>query len=212
MNKNVDLSFERLMDWLENRLDAEEADQIAQIIQNAGDDPRDDLDWLQAFQQIRERIILAPLPTAVRSAVDDRFVEYTQQSEQMENKPGFFSRLQGTLTFDSALQPATEGIRSVNAAQMRQLIYSATPLDIAINLQPDPRYGHTNLLGQLLSNRTDIKLDQFSVQLLQNEREVGITMADELGEFRFDALQSGEYCLYLGGQQSDVELPPFEIR
>lgn len=226
MTNNADLTFERLTDWIDNRLSAEEAAEVAHLVQRAAADGGDtplqaDLAWLQAFQQIREQVTLATPPPRVRSALAGRFAEYLQQREAAERAPSLFRQLLATLSFDSATQPTSAGLRSVDAPRIRQLIYATDLLDIAVNLQPAPAAGRTDLLGQILPNNEAIRLEQFSVHLVRHTgegeigarstHEVGITSVDELGEFRFDALPMGDYQLYLSDNEGDVELPPFVL-
>lgn len=213
MTTKADLSFERLTDWLENRLAPDEAAQIAQLVEATGDaNLQADVAWLQAFRQVRERIGLEAPPARVRSALAGRFVETMQQRAQAQSAPGFFRHLLATLTFDSAQQAAATGVRSTGATGARQLIYSTDAFDVALNVQPRTQDQRLDLLGQVMPNDETTDPNDFAIQLLRTaeedqSEEEAITMADDLGEFTFEALTPGTYQVILSGELLDVELP-----
>ena len=66
------------------------------------------------------------------------------------------------------------------------------------------------LAGQLLPTG-ELDPTRVSVQLLHNDREVGITLADDLGEFAFTNLPTGEYQLIVSADQLELTLPPFTL-
>jgi hypothetical protein len=124
--------------------------------------------------------------------------------------PGFFQRLVAALTFDSFLQPGLAGVRSAEMADTRQLVYSTTIADVALNVRRERLHDNHTLAGQLLPT-TELDPTTVSVQLLSNDREAGIALADDLGEFTFTDLPAGEYQLILSADQLELSLPPFTL-
>lgn len=212
MTDNAELSFEKMVDWLDGRLSPEEADAVAQLVQSAPDDLQADAAWLYAFQTIRQRLQFAAPPARVRSALAGRFVAYAEGRRPEAGQSGFFRRLFATLTFDSNQAAVAEGTRSpVGAGTARQLVYGTDELDIVLNLQPDLRQGDSDLLGQILPKQENAAPGQYAVQLVQDEESRAITMADEFGEFHFTALAPGRYQLYCSSPLGEVEIPAFEV-
>ena len=206
MSEPVGLNFERLVDWVEGRLSTQEAEAIAQQVA-ANQEAQATVEWLQAFRRVSGQLVLAAPPPALRQELVQQFAEYAARQQQ----PTLWRRLLAALQFDSALQPAPTGMRSGAGNIARQLVYTSDDADIMLNSQArktDPRF---NLFGELLPNRAELLPDEFCAQLLQNEHEIAITMLDDLGQFSFAGLASGEYQLILSSANVEIELDGVKI-
>jgi len=206
MSDPVELNFERLLDWVEGRLPAQTAEAIAQQVA-ADQAAQATVEWLQAFRRVSGQLVLTAPPPAVREELMQQFAEYATRQQQ----PPLWRRLLAALQFDSTLQPAPAGMRSGGGNIARQLVYASDDADIMLNSQArktDPRF---NLFGELLPNRADLMPDEFCAQLLQNEREIAITVLDDLGQFSFAGLASGEYQLILSSANLEIELASVKI-
>ena len=203
------LSFQRLLDWIEGRLPADESAQIAQQVTHAEPEIRDLVAWLQAFQKLRQAVVLDRPPQEVRESLRRRFQEHCQE----QRGPSLWQRLAGILLFDSRMQPGLAGLRSPTAqVQPRQLIYTSEVADLALHISQPPQQAGLDLHGQIfLLDETTASAQGFVVQLLQGETEMGLTMADDLGEFGFTGLPPGRYDLILSDDQREIAVQGIEL-
>jgi hypothetical protein len=198
------LSFERLLDWLEGRLTAAEAATVAAQVAQADRETQAALTWLQQFQQISQSGVLTPLPTHVRAKL---FYEFDQWvAERTAPKPaqaaGWWRSIKAQLNFDSYNQVALVGVRSAATQTVeRQLVYNGRIAEIALNIYTQQSRQEMALWGQVFSV-TETNL--FSVQILQDGMERGLTTTDELGEFAFHALKPGLYDLIVSGDEGEI--------
>ncbi len=207
MAGNPNLTFARLLDWLEGRLPATEAQIVTQQVAVADEAVQVQVKWLTAFCKLSNHIVLAPLPFAVRTTLRQRFAAFAQTRQP----PPFLQRLVAVLTFDSRHQSALAGLRATASEPVRQYIFATDWADVALNIQQRLSDEHLDLIGQILGNTATLAADPIVVQLLLHEREVAITLADELGEFMFPAIEPGNYGLILSTDQVEIELPSFAL-
>jgi hypothetical protein len=208
MNNSNIPRFSELLDWLEGRLPPEEAQVLAQRLETAEAPTQADLDWLHLFQQARQSIQSASPPLSVRATLQERFAAYAETRQP----PGLFQRLLAMLTFDSRLQSVTAGLRSVSDdTEQRQLIYTSEAAEIAVTIQPALPDKNFTLTGQVFPLK-DTPADAFSVQLLMAAREVGLVAADELGEFTFTNLPTGEYSMVVSAGDFEVVIPSLHLQ
>lgn len=202
------LTMEQILDWLEGRLSAQEAATVAAQVAVADTALQAQVAWARAFLQASAAVIIETPPPALHQKLQQLFVEHRQQQRAAETQPGFLQRLVAALTFDSFLQPGLAGVRSTQTLDLRQLVYSTTVADIALNVRREWVQGQHTLAGQLLPT-SELDPATVSVQLFHNDREAGITLADDLGEFAFTNLPAGHYQLILSADQLELLLPPF---
>ncbi len=199
------ISFERLVDWVEGRLPAEEAGIVEEQV--ADEATRAEVEWLRAFARVNEEVVLDAPPREVRDELIWRFDAYAED----RRTPSFLQRLVATLSFDSGLQPAF-GVRSAGGQEgQRQLVYTTDAADIALNVRPRPRNGHLDLDGQVFPAE-DVDPASFSVQLLSGADEVGLTTTDELGEFAFESVSPGSYQILVSGERVEILISSVELR
>ena len=194
------VSFGQLVDWVEGRLPAAEAAQVAaQVAADAG--LQADVAWLETFRQISDRTAWEAPPAAVRADLSRQFAAYAAENRA----PSWWERLTAVLKFDSQAQPLAAGIRSAAAAD-RQLIYSTPYADVALTIQQRPATQAFTILGHVLPTAAPAP-DIYSVQLRQDDSERGFTAADELGEFVFTDLPGGAYELAIQHDQYEILVP-----
>ncbi|GAB4424681.1 MAG: hypothetical protein Fur0044_22740 [Anaerolineae bacterium] len=207
MSKSTELSFARLVDWLENRLTEAEAASIAAQVVAADEETRAMIAWLQAFTEISATTVLASPPAQVHELLVQHFVDYTQNHP----RPDFLQRLIAALTFDSQAQPLAAGLRAAGTqAAVRQLIYTSDLADVALNIQPRPYDQRLDVNGQIFLS-SSASPEVFSVQLLRGAVEIGLTTSDELGEFSFEAVPTGVYELILSAAEIEILIKPIEL-
>lgn len=202
-----DIDFERLADWAEGRLAEEEARAVEERVALSGEETRAEAEWLRAFARVGREVVFEEPPAAVREELIRRFDAFSEGRRE----PNLVLRLVATLSFDGGLQPAL-GFRSAGSGEgQRQLVYSTDAADIALSVRPRPRNGHLDLDGQVFPSG-DADPATFSVQLLSGTTEVGMTTADELGEFTFEAVPAGAYQVLVSGERVEILISPVELR
>jgi hypothetical protein len=200
------IAFSQLVDWVEGRLSEEEAQAVEERVAVADASTLADVAWLRRFVRATQDSILESPPPEVRSTLIARFRAHAEG----RRTPGLLKRVVATLTFDGGLRPAVGARAAGTQGARRQLIYSADTLDVALTLLPRARDKNFDLDGQVLPH-DDVELGSFSVQLLQNETESGITATDDLGAFAFESVPSGVYKLILSTDRVEVSIAPVEL-
>jgi hypothetical protein len=199
--------FEKILDWLEGRLPADEAATVARYVESAGPEVRSEVDWLREFREVSADTVFATPPPEVRETLTHRFESYARSARE----PGLLERLLASLTFDSGLQPALSGVRSAGAQEtQQQLVYATDLADVAINIQR--RQNRRLYLSGQIFPTGDVEPEGFIVQLLRGSKEVGIAAADDLGEFAFRELEPGTYELVLSNEEYEILIPPIEAQ
>ena len=207
MAGEIEIEFERLLDWVEGRLPDDEAQAVAQQIALAGPTAQAQVKWLRAFLELGEQVQLAAPPPSVRADLEQRFVAYAQG----RTLPGFFQRITAALSFDSTLQRPAFGMRAAGDDAQRQLVFSSPPAEVALDILPRTRDLKFDLLGQILPRDAALDPGACAVQLLRNDREVSITMADDLGEFVFEGLEPGDYRMLIAAGTLEIDLPTVHL-
>lgn len=208
MATSTALTMEQILDWLEGRLSPQVAATVAAQVAVADSALQAQVAWARAFLQASDAVIVEPPPPALHGKLQQIFVDHRRRQQAAAAEPGFFQRLVAALTFDSFLQPGLAGVRSAQTLDLRQLVYTTDVADVALNVRRERTFGRHTLAGQLLPT-SDLDPTTVSVQLLQDNREAGITLADDLGEFTFTDLPTGAYQLILTADQLELLLPPF---
>ncbi|GAB4578170.1 MAG: hypothetical protein Fur0022_09030 [Anaerolineales bacterium] len=191
------LSFENLLDWVEGRLSASDAERVAAIV--AADTAlQEEVAWIRKFHQTAEKTIWTDPPAEVLTALNRQFADYAAQNRP----PSTWERLVAMLKFDSQMQPTASGVRATIFSGERQLVYQTAFVDIALTIQlSTPRKKYT-ILGQVLAaqgHNTEI----FSVQLIQHGEEKAFAVTDEGGEFVFEGISGGAYELAIHSDQHE---------
>lgn len=197
---------DQLMDWLENRLPAEEAAALAQSVQR---DPalQQQAAWLREFLQLSAGVVLADPPAEVRRAANAAFAAYAQS----RRPPGLLQTFRALLASDSWQRLSLAGVRNVTLQSApRQLIYSSDLADVALNIRARGAGPQIDLDGQIFP-LDDSDPAGFVVQLLQDGVERRLTICDAVGKFGIPGLPAGAYALVAAGDQGEIELGPIEL-
>ena len=202
--RNEQVDFARLADWVEGRLPEDEARTVEAAV--AGTDSATDVAWLRRFLRAADSAIIESPPREVRDALVETFEAHARN----RRAPGLVERVLAGLVFDSNLQPAA-GLRAVGAQQSRrQLIYHADAFDLVINLLARGSDNNLDLDGQVLS-REGGEPELFSVQLLRDGSEVALTVADDLGSFALQGIPLGGYELVLSAETVEVSVLSVDV-
>ena len=213
MPRSQSLTFDRLLEWLEGRLSSAESQAFADQVAAADETVQADVAWLRAFLHLSDTIVWEEPPPAVHTALLQHFVEQHKptQPAPIPATPSvpLWQRLVAALTFDSHLQVGLTGARGAEQPRTRQLIYSSAVADIAVNLAH--RADNTlTILGQILPMGA-LPPESCAVQVLQGARSMGLVMADDLGEFVFTGLPTGDYGLAVTGDHFELTIPQLTL-
>jgi hypothetical protein len=202
--KNV--SFARLVKWMEGRLPADESRTVEDAIAGGDRSTLADVAWLRRFfEATRDTVIESP-PPEVGDALLATFVAHTRDRQA----PGYLRRVLARLAFDSNLHPAA-GLRAVGAQQARrQLVYNSDMVDLAVNLLAREADNNLDIDGQVLP-RQEGEPELFSVQLLRDGDEIALTNIDELGGFSMRRVPPGSYEMILSADRLEVSVLPVDV-
>ena len=201
-----EVSFARLVDWMEGRLSEEEASALENQVAAADDATLAEFAWLRKFAEATEGIGRESPPPELRSTLTARF----EANAEGRRAPGLLKRVVAMLASGGELRPAL-GVRRADAHGLRrQLIYSADTLDVALNFWPRVHDNNLELRGQVFP-RDDAGLGTFGVQLLRGGTEVATTASDGLGGFGFRAVAPGVYEVIIGTDRVEVSIESVEL-
>ena len=197
-----------LLDWIENRLPADEAASVAAWAAQADEAGQVQLAWLRAFVRQSEKTILTAPSEVARQNVLRSFEQFARE----RRAPSIVQRLMATLLPSSASRPALSGVRgAASQTQDRQLRFTTEMADALVNIAPRVRDRQFDLSGQVMPTSDALGLS-LTVQLLQDDAEYGITTTDTLGEFAFDAIPAGEYNIVISDGQVELDVRPVTLR
>lgn len=205
-DKNKPPEFDQLMDWLEGRLSAEEAQAVSEQAAAGGEATQQDLAWLRKFYQASQTIVFAEPPDELTEQLEQRFARYARSRRSSFD----YKRLIASLSFDSHKQMA-RGVRTaVSSGTQRQLVYNTESATIICTLQQLSSGEQFDLLGQVLPlQESDPSL--IHVLLRQGQETFDNTLTDDLGEFNLKALSTGSYELILSSEQFEITIPALEL-
>jgi hypothetical protein len=200
-------SFERIIDYLDNRLSEAEASLVAKHI--ADDCPvcGESRDW---YQRVRIAAAsddtVAPPPWVLKRAV--------KIFEMQRDRPKLATRIGqaiAALVFDSFASHALAGVRSTETAN-RQLLYRAG--DYSIDLQI-ALSGHTraDLIGQVLkeSEPTFESVAGLKLDIARGDKIVCSAVTDAMGEFKVSGMERGVYNLRVELFEGSITVPDLPV-
>jgi hypothetical protein len=107
------------------------------------------------------------------------------------------------LLFDSFMQPAFEGARSV-VIGTRQMLYRAHPYQIDLQIEPKPESNVLVVIGQVLDiSQSDIVHQNSHVALSDRRGVIVHTSTNQFGEFRAEIENTGDLELSFQGLGED---------
>jgi hypothetical protein len=190
------LSYETLLNYLENQLSTEERNVVEAHLAEACQQCDRGLTRLRAVldSAARDRTVAPP------EAVLKRAVETALRGKK-PSQPGPWTRIVAALSFDNRLQLSSAAIRG--AARIRQMLFTTEQMDI--DLQIKPVGAVHDLLGQILGTARSEELLPAFVSLHSKEGELlRATETDLLGQFAFREVPSGIYDLVFDFENQEV--------
>ena len=110
--------------------------------------------------------------------------------------------------FDSALEPATAGIRG-GSVSARQFLYETDDYYIDLRVEPRRESDRVCLVGQILTRKgLDRGAEGVSVSIREGTQLVASTTANRFGEFQMEFDSSSDLHLAIAGHEShEIVLP-----
>lgn len=198
------LEFSPLLDWAEGRLSPQASQEVALLLDQADEATRATAAWLRSFVLARRAVRLASPPAETRDLLRQHFAS----AVRARRGPKPLERLAAALRFDSAAQPyAAMGLRTAGGAvyQPRQLIFSCSVADIALNIHRRHHDEQVDLSGQIFPHGSLVPYG-WGVVLI-GEAGPDATNTDELGEFGFEALPPGDYTVSIETGKLAITIP-----
>lgn len=202
-------SFERLVDFLDKRLDGVESAAVASHLETSCAACTEVAGWYE-----RVRVITASDESvAPPSWVLKRAVRILD-TRRHRSSPGITGRVGhaiASLVFDSFARPALVGVRSTETAN-RQLLYRAG--DYSVDLQIAlTEHSRVDLIGQVLKEGepwfesvSGLKLD-----IAHSGRIVFSATTDEMGEFKVSGIEQGVYDLRVQLPDGSITAPDMPL-
>ena len=200
-------SFERLIDYLDNRLPEAEASRVATHLAGNCAVCGECSDW---YQRVRTAVasddMLAPPHWILKRAV--RIFEVQRDRPRLAARIG---KAIASLVFDSFARPALEGVRSTQTAN-RQLLYRAGDYSIDLQIAPS-EHPRADLMGQVLkeSDPTFESVSGLKLEIARSGRIVFSAVTDETGEFKVSGIEQGVYDLRVQLPEGSITVPDMPI-
>lgn len=196
--------MEKVIDWLEGRLDPRQAAEMAERAEN---DPEfaATAEWICELMSMTSDFRLVDPPLRLRPALEQLF-------DAKDRKPGLLKQFVAQLVSDNWDGQPAPGMRNRGMiADTRQLFFSSDLLDVSTTLRPHPDREVFDLLGQILP-LAGIDPGGCSIKLTGEAVLPRLTESDDTGNFEFRALPSGEYQLVVSGQGFEITMPMLKWR
>lgn len=200
-------SFERLIDYLDNRLPDAEAAGVATHLATSCADCAESRDW---YQQVRKVAAsddtVTPPPWVLKRAV--RIFDTQRDRPKL---PARIGQAIAKLVFDSFARPALAGVRSTETAN-RQLLYRAGDYSIDLQIAPS-EHTRADLIGQVLKegDPTFESVAGLNFGIARGGETVFSAVTDEMGEFKVSGLEQGLYDLRVELSEGSITVPDLPL-
>lgn len=192
--------FERLMDYLEGRLPADQSQSLASHLATGCQLCESSRRWYEHVRSIAANDDMVDPPAwLTRRAL--------QIFDSRDREPGLIGRIgqvMAALVFDSFAQPSVAGARSAQAAS-RQLLYRAEDYSIDLQISPSDRSNAT-VMGQIL-RKDDLRFESVSnvpLTLSLHGESVVSAVTNETGEFVLREIGCGDYDLLIDAREMSI--------
>ena len=196
-------SFERLIDYLDKKLDRGEADRLTAHLSAGCPHCAETRDWYERLLAIAASDeSTAPPPWVIKRAV--RIFESQPSRPRLVERIG---QAVASLIFDSLARPAIAGVRSTETTN-RQLLYRAG--DYSIDLQVAPaEHLRADLVGQILKEGEAAfeSVSGLRLEITRKGEPIFSTVTGDLGEFKISGVDYGVYDLRIDLGNGSITVP-----
>jgi hypothetical protein len=182
-------SFERLLDYLDQRLDARETERIVLHLSTGCKECGATQTWYVQIRLIAANDDCVEPPAWV---IKRAFRIFETQRPRLAERLG---QAIASLVFDSLARPAVAGVRSTETTN-RQLLYNAGDYSIDLQVAPSGQTG-AQLAGQILrEGETSFEsVANLKLELSIAGKRVSEVSTNEMGEFIIGGIEQGIYDL-----------------
>ena len=200
-------SFERLVDFLDKRLEEPEATTVAAHLATRCAVCAETTGWYEGVRAVAASDDSVAPPAWV-------FKRALRIFNTQRHRPRLTERIGqaiASLVFDSFARPALGGVRSTDTAN-RQLLYRAGDYSVDLQIAPS-EHAHADLIGQVLKEGepsfesvSGLKLD-----IARSGRIVFSDVTDEMGGFKVSGIEQGVYDLRVQLSEGSITVPDMPI-
>lgn len=201
-------SFERLVDFLDKRLEEAEAASVATHLATKCAACAETTGWYE-----RVRVVAASDDSvAPPSWVFKRALRIFDNPQR--HHLGLTERIGqaiASLVFDSFARPALAGVRSTETSN-RQLLYRAGDYSVDLQIAPS-EHAHADLIGQVLKEGEPSfqSVSGLKLAIAQRGKIVFSAVTDEMGEFKVSGMEQGVYELRVELSEGSITVPDMPI-
>lgn len=193
MNHVMHLSFEQLVNYVEGRLRGREKAAVEEHLSTGCRRCNDEVAWIEQLLGVMKTDRLVDPPKEVVERACRLYREVCPERHLSDLR-----LLEAALIYDSRTSAAPVGVR-MGEDEARQLLYRAEGVDIDIQVRECERPRSIAIRGQLLPRAGEVgDLAFLSVRLMSGEKEISSTFTNAVGEFAFEAVETGAYGIGLG--------------
>jgi hypothetical protein len=200
-------NFERLVDFVDKRLDEREAARVAAHLATGCGFCGETTSWYERVRLTAEADDLSAPPSWVfKRAV--RIFDTQRRSPQLSERIG---NAIASLVFDSFARPALAGVRSTETAN-RQLLYRANDYSIDLQISPLER-SSADLMGQVLKERGEDfeSVSGLKLELARSGSVIVTALTNEIGEFKLAGIEPGVYDLQVELSEGTIIIPNIPV-
>ncbi len=198
MTMPTGVSFATLLDWLEGRLDAAEASQVAAQVASADRRTQATVHWLQGFLASARAFPAPEPPPIVHQNLRQHFVRWSKAQAALRADPHV---VDGTLLFDSRQDLALAGFRAGDEAdEAYHLAFTTDVADLVIDIRRIAD-GQVRLDGQVLLG-DPAAAPVFAAEAIGLAFRVRTVDGDDLGRFTLPEVPAGRCRLEVGNGQT----------
>jgi hypothetical protein len=200
-------SFERLVDYLDNRLPEAKAAGVATHLANGCTGCCETRDWYQQVRLVAANDdTVEPPQWVLKRAV--RIFETQRQRPALAKRIG---EAIASLVFDSFAASALAGVRSTESTE-RQLLYRAGDYSIDLQIAPS-EHERADLNGQVLkeSDPTFESVSGLKLDITRDDKVVFSAATNEMGEFKIRGMELGVYNLRVQLPEGNITVPDLPI-
>src|SRR5262249_21099973 len=201
-------SFERLVDFVDSRLEEREAARVEAHLASGCGVCGETTSW---YERVRHTVesddSVAPPSWVFKRAV--RIFDAPKR-----RSPGLTERIGhaiASLVFDSFARPALVGVRSTETAN-RQLLYRAD--DYSIDLQISGlEHSNADVMGQILKERGEgfESVCGLKLELARHDDVIVSVVTNDIGEFKLTGIEQGVYELRVALSEGSITVPNIPV-
>lgn len=217
---NNELTWERIIDWVEGRLSKPDADWVSAQLAQADPDKRKSWDnsiaWLHKLQLWRHDIPMRNLSEQSRQRLNQLFVSLQDATESVIRVINAYQTSDSWVQVPQGVRRGGPPSRNEIKPESRQFIYQCEVGEVALNLRQASDKNAIELRGQIFVAES-IDLSGFVIQLIHGQpsqlpQQSRMEMLDDLGQFALNDLAPGNYDLVIADQHTEIHIADLPVQ